>query len=381
MLKRPLLLVAAAISISVAAEKPRIIITTDLGGSDPDDHQSLVHYLVYSELMDTEGIISSPPKQGRRSHIVETLGKYKADYNNLKTYGPYPTYEKLVAVTVQGALEGKAPSSSRSTDGSKLIVKAAKKADSRPLYILAWGSITDVAQAVFEDPSIKSKIRVYAIGYWNTTQDLGSRNYLFNNHKDLWWIENDFTFRGMYEGGNHSGDLGNVNFVNTHVKGHGTMGDFFHSKMANLKMGDTPSFLYMLSPLVGGVGNWNDPTSESWGGKFKKTGHGPNYWTDLTDDRAKDAGSINKWREKYLRDWQARMDRCKAPKSGNTTGILLNSVSRSGESGRFLPSGMQSVLIDVTGRTLPEYQKQATGARLILPQDSEYQQRKLEISY
>ena len=38
----------------------RVIVTTDIGGSDPDDFQSMVHYLLYSDLFDTEGLISSP---------------------------------------------------------------------------------------------------------------------------------------------------------------------------------------------------------------------------------------------------------------------------------------------------------------------------------
>jgi hypothetical protein len=32
------------------------------------------------------------------------------------------------------------------------------------------------------------------------------------------------------------------------------------------KEGDTLSFLYLLSPVIGGVGNVDDPTDESWGG-------------------------------------------------------------------------------------------------------------------
>lgn len=30
--------------------KPRILISTDIGGTDPDDNQSMAHFLMYSNL-------------------------------------------------------------------------------------------------------------------------------------------------------------------------------------------------------------------------------------------------------------------------------------------------------------------------------------------
>ena len=45
---------------ALAGERYRVIVYTDIGGSDPDDFQSMVHYLLYSDLFDTEGLISSP---------------------------------------------------------------------------------------------------------------------------------------------------------------------------------------------------------------------------------------------------------------------------------------------------------------------------------
>jgi len=96
----------------------------------------------------------------------------------------------------------------------------------------------------------------------------------------------------MYIGGNQSGDLGNKQFVSDHVNNHGYLGSYFYNKSKNIdsgtgsgpysiKMGDTPSFLYIISPLISSIGSLNDPTQESWGGKFIKKGE--NYWTDLKD--------------------------------------------------------------------------------------------------
>jgi hypothetical protein len=65
-------------------DRPRVIVSTDIGGSDPDDYQSLVHFLVYADRFDIEGIISSPPDKGRKQHIEEVLYAYAQDYEKFK---------------------------------------------------------------------------------------------------------------------------------------------------------------------------------------------------------------------------------------------------------------------------------------------------------
>ena len=51
------------LTITVGAQqtsKPRVLISTDIGGTDPDDNQSMAHLLMYSEMFDLEGLVSSP---------------------------------------------------------------------------------------------------------------------------------------------------------------------------------------------------------------------------------------------------------------------------------------------------------------------------------
>ncbi len=289
-------------------EKPRVIVSTDIGGSDPDDFQSMVHFLVYADRFEIEGLISSPPRQGRKEHIEEVLNAYATDYKKLKKQSKgFPAPEALLRVTKQGALDpqpGAVPE--EFSEGARWIVERARKKIRKPLYVIVWGSITDVAQAVHFAPDIKNNIRVYSIGSWNTREDEKSRDYLFNNHPDMWWIENNTTFRGMYMGGYQEGDYGNLSFVENHVKGHGALGNLFWEKKKDIKMGDTPSVLYMLN------GDPNDPEGESWGGAFVKTGHGPNYWTDnmdpaLVENKREGAKTVNRFRQEYLSDWKKRM--------------------------------------------------------------------------
>jgi hypothetical protein len=289
--------------------KNRVIISTDIGGNDPDDYQSMVHLFLYADTLDIVGLVSSPPYAGRKKHILEVIDAYEKDYPNLIAHSQeYPTPDHLRSISVQGAIDSQAglePDLSIS-EGAKLILKESKKEDPRPLYILVWGSITDVAQALKAAPEIISNLRVYSIGSWNTVQDTSARNYIFEQHPDLWFIENNSTFRGMYMGGFQDEDYGNESFVSEHINGSGALGNLFFEKKKDIKMGDTPSVLYMLN------GDPEDPESPSWGGQFQRTNHGPNYWTDIPDPILEEnnrpgAKTVNQWRKEFLDDWKKRM--------------------------------------------------------------------------
>ena len=92
------------------------------------------------------------------------------------------------------------------------------------------------------------------------------------------------------------------------MRDHGALGGLLVAKMGKIKMGDTPSLLYILA------GDPNDPPGLHWGGSFIATGHGPEYWTDnpdpeLAEGSFKGARTVNRWRKAFLRDWQQRMER------------------------------------------------------------------------
>jgi hypothetical protein len=293
---------------ALTGERYRVIVSTDIGGSDPDDFQSMVHYLVYADLFDTEGLIASPPHAGRTEHIFEALDAYETDYPKLTAQSArFPTPDALRSKSKQGAIDP-APAEGYSvpTDGSRWIIERARADDPRPLWILVWGSITDVAQALHDDPGIKPKLRVYFISSWNRRMDPAARDYVVEHHPDLWLIEADTTFRGMYVGGLQEKDLGNREFLARHVRGHGALGNLLVAKKADIKMGDTPSVLYLLR------GDPEDPAGESWGGSFVRPDPKWNYWTDNPDPDLREgnfpgARTVNHWRPQYLRDWQQRM--------------------------------------------------------------------------
>jgi len=271
-----LFLGATGTSLSGAAHdaspaRHRVIVSTDIGGTDYDDFQSLVHLLVYADRLDLEGLISSPYGAGRKQHLLQIIDLYERDYSNLKTWSDlYPTPDALRAITKQGETDV-APYAGvrRSTEGSEWIITCARRDDPRPLHVLVWGGIEDLAQALHDAPDILPKLRVYFIGGPNLKWSVDAYHYLATHHRDLWIIEANETYVGWFTGGNQDGDRGNETFVNAHVAGRGALGEFFAKdiRFANvtrtsLKMGDSPSVGWLLH------GRPADPTFPGWGGQF-----------------------------------------------------------------------------------------------------------------
>jgi len=255
---------ATAHSGALAGHRYRILVSTDIGGTDPDDFQSMVHLLVYADCFDIEGLVSSPYGPGRKEHILEAIDCYASDYPNLKTYSDqYPTPDTLRAITKQGETE-RAPYAGvrRSTKGSRWIVECARRDDPRPLHVLVWGGIEDLAQALHDAPDILPKLRVYWIGGPNKKWGPDPFQYIATHHPKLWIIESNATYRGWFTGGNQSGQWGNKAFVSQHIAGKGALGDFFVSKKGDIKMGDTPSVGWLLK------GAPDDPSLPGWGGQF-----------------------------------------------------------------------------------------------------------------
>jgi hypothetical protein len=267
-----------------ASSLPRVIICTDVGGSDFDDFQSLVHLFVYSDRFEIEGIISSPMGgTGRRGQILGVIDAYAKDYPNLRTYSTnYPAPATLRAISKQGALDVVGLNGfGKPTDGSDWIIKCARRDDPRPLWILIWGGLDDLSQALHDDPGIESKLHVYFIGGPNKKWDPTAYDYIAREHPNLWMIEANSTYYGWFIGGNQQGEWGNTSFVAKQVAGHGALGDFFakhdwQGKVRDtLKMGDTPSLAYLLT------GTPEDPVStRSWGGSFVRAWDRPRHVFD-----------------------------------------------------------------------------------------------------
>lgn len=257
---------------ALSGERYRVIVTTDIGGSDPDDFQSMVHYLLCSDLFDTEGLISSPWGDGRARHILEVIDEYEKDYPVLRTWSDsYPAPDYLRSVTKQGAVDF-APYNGYSvpTEGSEWIIRCARKQDERPLYLLMWGLLEDLAQALHDAPDILPKLRVNYIGGPNKKWGPNAYAYIRKNFPDLWMIEDNSTYRGWFNGGETGSCWGNDTFVKIHAAGHGALGDYFATHLGGvIKMGDTPTVAWLMQ------GAPEDPTAEGWGGRFVRVNDMP----------------------------------------------------------------------------------------------------------
>ncbi len=253
--------------------KPRILISSDIGGTDPDDNQSLIHLLMYSEKFRLEGLVSSPSfGEGSKEEILKTIDLYEKDLPKLLNHQKgMATPQFLRSITKQGR-KGAAPFKGydKATEGSDWIIKCAMKKNKEPLWILVWGGLEDVAQALHDAPHIQSKIRVYWIGGPNKKWSANAYAYIAANFPNLWFIENNSSYYGFFSHSNEPDSVTTSGYYNKYIQGKSSMGkDFINYYKGEIKMGDTPSLLYMMD------GNPKNPTRESWGGSFTKISYSP----------------------------------------------------------------------------------------------------------
>ncbi|TWT90942.1 Inosine-uridine preferring nucleoside hydrolase [Pseudobythopirellula maris] len=283
--------IAAAGDGALSGGRHRVVVSTDIGGTDPDDFQSMVHLLVYADVLDLEGLISSPYGEGRTESIGEVIDAYEQDYPSLRSHSAdYPEPDALRAICKQGALHTPDHSGvGEPTEGSRWLIECARRDDPRPLHVLVWGGIEDLAQALHDAPDILPKLRVYYIGGPNKKWSVDAYNYVEQNHPQLWMIESNATYRGWFVGGEQQGQWSNHGFVDKHIAGHGALGACFVRAKDDIKMGDTPS----VARLLRGVSD--DPASPSWGGKYARIWDGRKTVFDrhtTADDKAEAFGVV-----------------------------------------------------------------------------------------
>ena len=128
--------------------------------SDPDDVQSMVRFLLYTNDLDVEGLVASSAtlaNVAKKQNILDILDLYDQVDENLKRHDPrYPTAEKLRLVTWEGrsgtyakpAKEILGPG--RDSEASDAIIKLVDGPDPRPVWFCVWGGSGDLAQAIWK---------------------------------------------------------------------------------------------------------------------------------------------------------------------------------------------------------------------------------------
>ncbi len=285
--------------------------------SDPDDVQSMVRFLLYTNEFDVEGLVVSSAtfaNIAKKQNMLDMINLYdKVDENLRKHDSRYPTADYLRSVTYQGrsGTWGGSVSNNmgagKDSEASEAIINIVDKPDPRPVWFSVWGDCSNIAQAIWKVKNTRSaaelkiflsKMRIYQIAHQDSTID-----WLLSNFPDLFIIYSESTYMGIFGGPNDQ--LGNLNWINMNIRqNHGPLGAAYPTAsmgVDGLKEGDTPSFLYLVS-AAHGMNNPEDPTQESWGGQFVRSGK-TNHWVDGPGPL-----SISKWKLKYQEEFAQRAD-------------------------------------------------------------------------
>jgi len=273
-------LICCSFALGHTQETPsraRVFVFTDVS-NEPDDEESLVRFLVYSNEYDVEGLVASTScwlRTGTREDLIrKQLVAYGQVRDNLSIHAQgFPTQQALEAVTCTGQSGyGIADVGiGKSTDGSRLLIKAALQKDSRPLWVLLWGGANTLAQALMdarrqlssnELAQLIGKLKVYAIsdqddaGYW-IRQEFPELFYIVDPSNPDHHGYCTATWNGI------AGDRHNSTGVGYHfelvdnpwlekniMKDHGPLGECYPPLTVQME-GDTPSFLGLINNGLG----------------------------------------------------------------------------------------------------------------------------------
>ena len=305
----------------IQAENTRVIVTTDIGGSDPDDQQSLVHLLTLLDRVDLEGFIYQHAwvsfNKGNEVKVVDgVLKAYEKVWSNLRVHSNgFPDVQTLQSLIKHGQQEAAMAGVGEEKDspGSELIIQNIDKDDPRPVWIVAWSGMNTLAQALWKVKQTRTeaevrkfveKIRVYDIlgqddaGAWMVTE---FPELIYIRNKEVYgWPPSDTWFK-------------------ENVQSVGELGKQYPNRIWATE-GDSPSFLYVID---NGLNFPEHPDWGGWGGRFdtkKKEGIRSMDWvvrSNLDETKydpylmlgssSEGSNAIRRWANDINNDFAARM--------------------------------------------------------------------------
>lgn len=307
--------------------RPRVIIETDAGG-DPDDEQSLVRLLLYSNDLDVEGIIANRavaregenrnPERTGLGIVRRQLNAYRECYPNLVKHDPrYPKPEQLWQRTVSGYADSEA--------GVNLILASVDRRDPRPVWICNWGTIDGSDPSSLKRALDRVMQECGPAGYAKfKNRILLSSDDQFGEHTTKveppfrLWVD---TFRPELDRKRWyhrfsalTATAGGFDLQRDVLTGHGPLGALYPTNTTHRqKEGDTMSFLYLVPTGM------NDPMHPEWGSWAGRYGRNPAhpdrqyYWANQQDtwegstDRD---NTLKRWAAALQNDFRARLDWC-----------------------------------------------------------------------
>ena len=318
------------------AERPRLVVTTDIGG-DPDDLQSLIRLLVTSNELEIEGLIASasgtPGELKRnviRPDLIRTaIERYEKVRDNLQAHqSGFPSANTLYSTVASGNPNRGIANigAGHDTEGSNRIIQIVDNHDPRPVHIAIWGGSTDLAQALWRIANGRSKsearefisrIRVHAIGHQDDTGP-----WILKNFPSIWYTlshsqdgnKHVSTYRGMWKHGDRA--LTTREWLVEHVQAnHGPLGELYPLKTWSppknaLKEGDTPSWFAFLR---NDLNRPSRPDYGGWGGRFRLENGAFRDAMDTVNGETSRMATVWRWRQAFQNEFQARMDWCVKP--------------------------------------------------------------------
>lgn len=304
----------------------RLIVTTDIGGSDPDDIQSLIHLFVELDQVDLEGIISQhawvPYGTGADSLIFSIIDGYEKVFPNLQVHSKaFPSADYLRSIVkigqpdaaMMGVGEGK------DSEGSDWIISVVDRDDNRPVWIAAWSGTNTLAQALWKVRNTRTpeqvdefvrRIRVYDV---LGQDDAGA--WIVANFPNILYIRNTQVY----------GWAPSDDWVREHVQSVSALGKLYPDRKWATE-GDSPSFMHCLN---NGLNAPNFPHYGGWGGRFdtkkvagirgmdwvRRAGLHEETYDPYLMIPASDEGSkaISIWNDAIYNDFEARMKWCDSP--------------------------------------------------------------------
>lgn len=325
----PLLLAALASGANgtVRDTRPRVIIETDAGG-DPDDEQSLVRFLLYSNDLDVVGIIANRavardgenrnPERTGLGIVRQQLRAYRECYPHLVQHDPrYPKPEQLWSRTVPGYADTEA--------GVNLIIAAVDRRDPRPLWFCNWGTDSGSAPSSLKRALDRVLRERGPKGYAKFKNRLRlSSDDAFHEHTTTveppfrLWVD---TFRPEVDKKRWyhrfsalTATAGGFDLQRDVLTGHGPLGALYPTNTTHRqKEGDTMSFLYLVPT---GMNDPEHPEWGSWAGRYGRNETFPDrayYWAnqqDTWEGSTNRDNTLKRWAPSLQNDFRARLDWC-----------------------------------------------------------------------
>ncbi|KAH8667112.1 hypothetical protein BX600DRAFT_285950 [Xylariales sp. PMI_506] len=324
--------------------KPRVFIISDIS-NEPDDAESLVRYLTYSNQFQTEGLVACTSTWMKTKVCPQDMQKiidaYAGAVDNLNNHVhadfQYPSAESLSQLIRPGApVYGMAAVGDDVplSEGGELLLERILHPSLEPLWILCWGGTNVLAQTLLkikntyptdEAAALRAKLRVYTISDQDDTAA-----WIRNQFPDIFYISSVHGWNqyGLAAWTGISGDKyylfdqGGPDFTKMSkewIKNNiqiGPLGSAYPNYLF-IPEGDTPTFLYLIQ---NGLGVPEQPTYGSWGGRYRLTdasdaGLDSRHFSDAVDkvkgadgrNHLSNQATIWRWRDAFQNDFAARI--------------------------------------------------------------------------